>query len=562
MQPANFAFFQALNKCYLQLKEYNNSTYLIQQKLSLEKENVSLVAMLGATYFLNGEENKAFQLWDNFLENKNNVMFFRALANAAIELRAFDKAIELLQRAKSLSVKDFYLGYDLANLYALKMDYKKCAMEFITILKADEKQVPSVESRLFTYAARNEALSAFINIFKDEQPETFPAIGNILAKLYSANHQYENAFKLLKTLDEKEQLRGGELFNFSLKLTAEKEYSFASEVLSYLLNKYPDSPLKPQMKLSYAKNSEAKLETETANSTQVWKTYPQKQYSPINLYEETLSIYKEIAEKNPFSDLGVEAMYRIGYLYGEKIGDTKASEEYLNKIISNFLFSKFFSDACLELATLKLHAGSQSEASLYFEKIIANPRAGEEQKNKAKFWQARMAFFEGNFAGSNKLLRQLVSASSDNISNDALELSFLLTSAFNDSLTLVKFAEGDFALLINQFKNAENTFSSLIKSEQTPFLIKQLAELRLIESYISIDQYQEALDQIDSLLSRDEKNIFADKANLLAAKIYQFGLKNQTKAIEEYQNLLLKFPDSLYLDEAREAINTLRNKIS
>ena len=173
-----------------------------------------------------------------------------------------------------------------------------------------------------------------------------------------------------------------------------------------------------------------------------------------------------------------------------------------------------------------------------------------------------MAFFHGDFTESNKLLRQLVSSSKDNISNDALELSFLLTSAFNDSLTLVKFGVGDFALLLNQFSDAEKTFSSLVKTEQTPFLVKQLAELRLIECYISLDRYQEALDQIEVLLKRDEKNIFADKANLLAAKIYQFGLKNPAKATEEYKNLLLRFPESLYLDEAREAINQLRNKIS
>ncbi|MCK9425233.1 MAG: tetratricopeptide repeat protein [Ignavibacteriaceae bacterium] len=562
-QPNNFTFFQALNKCYLQLKEYNNSSFLIQQKLSVERDNVSLVGLLGVTFYLNGEEKKTFQLWDDFLENKkSDVISFRVLANSAIELRAFDKAIDLLQRAKSISNKEFYFGYDLANLYALKMDYKKSASEFIFILKTDEQQLPSVESRIFTYVNRSEALVAFIKVFEDEQPERFLVIGNILAKLYSANRQYENAFSLYQILDNKGQYKGTELFNFALKLSAEKEYAFASEVFSYLLKKYPDSPVQLQIKLSLAKNSEAKLEIETADSSQLWKSFPRKKYSPEKLYEESLSIYKEIAEKNPFSELGVEAMFRTGYLYGEKIGDTKASEEYLNKIISNFLFSNFYAQACLEMAAINLQNGNIAGASSFYDKILANPRASEAQKNKAKFWKARMMFFQGNFTESNKLLRQIVSVSTDNMSNDAMELSFLLTSAFNDSLTLVKFAEGDFALLVNDFNKAEKTFSSLVKTEQTPFLIKQLAELRLIESEISSDRYQEALAQIDSLLKREEKNIFADKANLLAAKIYQYGFKNPVKAIEEYQNLLLRFPDSLYLDEAREAINKLRNKIS
>jgi len=562
IQPANFAFFQALNKCYVQLKEYNNSQFLIEQKLSTDKENVSLLGMLGTTLYLNGDEKKAFQLWDNFLENKKDVIPFRVLANTAIELRAFDKAIDLLQKAKAISKNEFYLGYDLANLYSLKMDYKKSADEFITILKADERQVPSVEARIFTYVAREEALTGFINIFEDEHPEDFPAIGNILAKLYSANRQYTDAFSLYKTLDENGVYKGSELFNFALKLSAEKEYAFASEVFSYLLKTYPSSPLQLQIKLNFAKNLEAKLESENVDSSQLWKSFPEKKYFPESLYSQSLSIYKEIAEKNPFSDLGVEAMYHVGYLYVEKIGNAAYGKDYLNKVITNFTLSNYYAEACLEMAVLDVQLNNFDGAISFYEKILSNPRASEEQKNKAKFLKARMAFFRGDFTESNKLLRQLVSSSNDNISNDALEMSFLLTSAFNDSLTLVKFGVGDFALLLNQFSNAEKTFSSLVKTEQTPFLVKQLAELRLIECYISLDRYQEALDQIEVLLKRDEKNIFADRANLLAAKIYQFGLKNPAKATEEYQNLLLRFPDSLYLEEAREAINNLRNKIS
>jgi len=561
-QPKNFAFFQALNKCYLQLKEYGNSETLIQQRLTDEKDNTSLVGMLGATLYLNGDEEKAYRSWDDFLRNKNDVMSFRILVNAAIELRAFDKAIDLLQRAKSISEKDNFLGYDLANLYALKMDYRKSAEEFISILKADEKQFAQVEVRVSAYTARAEALNAFINVFEDEQPEKYTAVGNILAKLYTANHQYEKAFSLNKSLDNKGEYKGSELYNFALKISTEKDYAFASEVFAYLLKKYPGSPMQLQIKLNLAKNSEAKLEIETADSSQLWKSYPPIKYADEKLYGEALAIYKEIADQNPFSELGAEAMYRLGHLYHQKIGDTKNAKEYFNKIIENFLFSNFFPGACVEMAEMSLQKENLNEALSFYEKILANPRAAEEQKNIAKFLKAKLEYFKGNFTTANMLLRQLSSASNDNVSNDAMELSFLLTSAFNDSLTLIKFAEGDFALLTNDPAKGETIFLSLVTNEQTPFLIKQIAELRLIEAEIGSDQYNKALAQIDSLLNRDEKNIFADKANLLSAKIYQFGLHNPVKAIEEYQNLLLKFPGSLYLDQAREAINFLRNKIS
>jgi outer membrane protein assembly factor BamD (BamD/ComL family) len=44
-------------------------------------------------------------------------------------------------------------------------------------------------------------------------------------------------------------------------------------------------------------------------------------------------------------------------------------------------------------------------------------------------------------------------------------------------------------------------------------------------------------------------------------KIYQFGINDSAKAVSAYENLLAKFPDSLYLDEARNQIVKLKDKI-
>jgi outer membrane protein assembly factor BamD (BamD/ComL family) len=59
-----------------------------------------------------------------------------------------------------------------------------------------------------------------------------------------------------------------------------------------------------------------------------------------------------------------------------------------------------------------------------------------------------------------------------------------------------------------------------------------------------------------------EKNIYSDKALYLQGNIYQFAKKDIPKAIEIYESLLAKFPNSIYLDDARESINKLKNKLS
>ena len=63
------------------------------------------------------------------------------------------------------------------------------------------------------------------------------------------------------------------------------------------------------------------------------------------------------------------------------------------------------------------------------------------------------------------------------------------------------------------------------------------------------------------MVEEGEKNIYADKALYLLGNIYQYGVGDSTKAVEIYEKLLAKFPASIYLDEARNEIIKLREKV-
>ena len=88
------------------------------------------------------------------------------------------------------------------------------------------------------------------------------------------------------------------------------------------------------------------------------------------------------------------------------------------------------------------------------------------------------------------------------------------------------------------------------------------ARLREAEAELAMDNYYESIAILEKITAEEEKNIYADKALYLLGKIYQYGLKNDSKAVEVYESLLAKFPNSLYLDTAREEIIKIRNKVS
>jgi len=71
-----------------------------------------------------------------------------------------------------------------------------------------------------------------------------------------------------------------------------------------------------------------------------------------------------------------------------------------------------------------------------------------------------------------------------------------------------------------------------------------------------------SIDMLQEIVTEGDKNIYADKALYLLGRIYEFSLNDASKAIEKYEELLAKYPNSLYLDDAREKIIELRKKAS
>jgi len=63
-QPDNYQFFDALNRMYINLKKYDKSAVLIEQRLNKNPHDLNLWGMLGSTYHVMGNEPKAFEIWD------------------------------------------------------------------------------------------------------------------------------------------------------------------------------------------------------------------------------------------------------------------------------------------------------------------------------------------------------------------------------------------------------------------------------------------------------------------------------------------------------------------
>ena len=181
--------------------------------------------------------------------------------------------------------------------------------------------------------------------------------------------------------------------------------------------------------------------------------------------------------------------------------------------------------------------------------------------NLARYNLAKVDFYKGDFPSAKRLLGEILSNLKDNIANDAIELSLLLNTTLNDSSNLVLYAKGELLVTQGDYKEASNIFSQIASSKRS-FMLSNRASLKEAESELALDNYEKSISILQAISEQNTQNLYADKALYLLGNIYQYGMKDDTKALEMYESLLAKFPNSLYLDVAREEIIKIRNKVS
>jgi len=561
-ESSNTQYSNALHRVYLQLKNYAASIDLLGKRILEKPDDISLHGMLGSTYYIMGNEEKAYEVWDEALmRTPNNPMMYRIIANYAVERRAYEKAIELYERGKEISDDKVLFAYDLAQLYILTMQFSKAAEEYCTILDKEPMQRQVIEQMILSYSGKPDALEATIPVVEDWSSRSNLSLSYLLARLLTEAKEFEEAFEVYGDIDEEQSNLGKDLYNFAELLSREKNYLMAGRVYGEIIDLYPNSPLIPMAKLGYAKSIEATLIENYRESLPLWKPYFHFIKYDSEKIDDVLTAFNEVVEIYANTEAAFEALLRIGLIQFYMQNDPLKASENFKIVISDGVNSKSAGDAFIELGNIALLNGNLDEAELYFSKLIEKTHSNNQLHNLAKFKLARVNLFNQNFDESNNQLAAILHNLKDDNANDAIELSLVLNTTMNDSSNLAHFAEAEFLTEQKKFSEGANKYNLIYQNPQA-FVLHSITKLRHAEMMLAEDDFDEAIKLFKNIAEEGEKNIYADKALYLLGKTYHLGLGNMEKALEVYERLLIEFPNSLYIDEARNEILLIRNKLS
>ena len=178
----------------------------------------------------------------------------------------------------------------------------------------------------------------------------------------------------------------------------------------------------------------------------------------------------------------------------------------------------------------------------------------------AKFRNAKLAYYTGDFTWAKGQLDVLKAATSQLIANDALNLSLLITDnlvADTSGSALKMYARADLQIFAEQPEKAVQILDSIDVKYPNNSLSDDIlmAKARIL---IQQKDYTNAIIPLKKIVDEHPFNLWADDAVFMLGDIYENRLNNKDQARIYYQKIITNYPGSLWINEARRRFRLLR----
>lgn len=544
-------YYSPLLNCLLELKEFKKAEKFVKKHLKQNPQNPEINVDLGVVYTYSEEPGKASSAWEQAIKSikEDNQVF--AVAKAFIAIKQYDYAIEAYQKGRRITQNDYPYSFELADVYAAKGDKQGMIAEYLDVLEKDDSYIQSVQNSLQT-SFGNEADTKQNDLLKTEllkritrRPDK-TIFSELLIWMQIQQKDFDGAFTQVKALDKRKKEEGGRLMDLA-KLAAQNEsYDVAVKSYQYVVDKgvkgyyYSDARI-GLLDVSYQKIILKGLYTNT-ELIDLEKNY-QITINELGKTAGTAPILKKLAH--------LQAFY---------LRKTDEAIELLEETIALPQLSAQVQAECkLELADILLMTGDIWEASLRYsqvEKAFKHDAIGQE----AKFRNAKISYYTGDFKWAQAQLDVLKGATSKLISNDAMNLSIHISDALaidTNTAPLLIFAHADLLAFQNKDSLALITLDS-INSQYAGHALADDILYKKAKIALKYSRFEQAANYYDTIVKDYGDDILGDDALFNLAALNEYNLKNTDKAKELYQQLLLNYPGSIYIVEARKRFRKLR----
>ena len=539
-------YYRNYYKSLLGLKRYADAEVIVNQQIKGNKNDPTLILDLANLYKEQGESEKSRAEMERAVEQAKDPYITR-LANEFINTGELDYAIAVYEKGRKLQGNDKLYARELASAYQQKGEPEKAiasSLDFAETLGQSLSMVTTILQRMTGKPEYMEMLQTqlYSRIAKNSDNQVYP---DLLIWSFVQQKDFESAIAQAKALDKRNAGDGSRLIDLARQARKEKQYDAAIQAYTYVIEK-DETHLLTEAKIRLLECLNEKVTTTD--------TYTDQDIQQLKVD------YLDFLGKLGKTPATASTMRDLSHLYAFYLNDIESamaiSQEIINMPNAD---ARIRALSRLDLGDYYIIADDIWESTLYYsqvDKAFKEDILGEE----ARFRNAKLSYYNGDFEWAQAQLNALKASTSELISNDAIKLSVFITdnSGLDTNVTpMVMFAHYDLLMVQNKHAAAIATLDSINRLFPAHALADDILFARAKMSAKKHD-YTQAAEYLQTIISKFDTDILADDAVFMLAGLYNNHLNDKQKAMELYQSILIKHPDSLYTVESRKQYRKLR----
>ena len=544
--------FTRYYECLMEIKDVKTAEKILKKQVALNKGDLDLRVTFAQFYEEIDELTKSRKIFEEILEEVNsNPGLTIQIYQAFVARGKFELAKACLDKGKKLA-PSYPFNFQYADYYSLMGNKPEMMREYIEYLELQPNMKESIQI----------AINSRVNLSQSDSPDFIALKELLIAKtqkanapliysemliwLFIQNQNFNGAFIQAQALDKRVQGDGSRVMELGLVCVENKSYDIARKCFDYIIALGSSQPL-------YFEAQKSLLNTRFIEIT------TNRAYSSAEI-QATIQDYTDALTRLGKSKFTFQIILELSHIKAFYANQISESIELLTNLLATpGLTDMQRAQVKMKLADVQVLGGDIWEASLLYMQVD-NDFKFEQIGNEAKYKNARVFYFDGEFDFAQGQLNVLKESTSKMIANDALQLSVMITDNYgldSNYQAMLWFATAERLIEQHRYDSAFVLFDSI----QITFPMHALADEILFRKGKAMEdqgKWTPAVDYYSDVLKFHSDDILGDDALFRLAEIEEYQFQNKEKALEYYKRLVIDFKGSLFSTEARARIRSLR----
>ena len=548
----NKEMVKVIYKPYLQtlikLREFDEAERFVKRQIKNSDGNVKYITDYARLLEIADKKEEAKKQYSIAMDKvKSDDVTIMELVNEFSQNQQFDLAVQMIEKAREDAKSPDKFAVQLAKLYRIQgkipqmieeylkfgllTDNREMAQSILQDELKDEKEIDQLEKILYTNVQKYPEQSYYSEVL----------IWHLIQK-----KEFFKAFVQARALDRRYRKEGVQVTDLGFLAQQNKDYVNSGKIFEYLVKEYPRNQNYPLWRRMLINAKEEVI----------------KSVYPVNTSDIRLLIteYSKMLAELGTNQKTLEAVKNKGLLYAFYLNEKDTAIVVLENAIKLANGDQQFIDRCkLDLGDIYVLKSEPWEATLLYSQVEKSEKDSPLGYD-AKLRNAKLAYFRGDFELSKEVLDILKQATTREIANDAMELSLLIMENTGaDSTEKAMKAYSNVELLLFQHRNEEAiaSLNSMEKTFKGDPLEDEIIYLRAM-TFLKQGDTEKGVKDLEKIIQKFPVELKGDDATYNLAKIYQEKLNQPAKAMKLYQELLTKYPGSIYGADARKRFRNLR----